>query len=855
MHPAVPGLSGQRILDGPTEARGRAGRPEPETSLPIPTIHPHIQHAFWRPVSDDGPAQARSRTGVPLGKKMMMINATDPEEIRVATLMDGVLTDFDIEFIHNEKIKGNIYKARVVRVDQALQAAFIHYGGQKNGFLPLGELPRDMVSADGRRGRIQDILSRDAEIMVQAVREELGSKGAMMTGQLSLPGRYLVLTPGNPVNGISRKIESREEREYFKQLIDEMEIPKGFGVIVRTASMGVTKEDFQRDLEFLLDTWKEVQTRYKHRHGPGLVWQEDDVVTRTLRDGFTADVEEVHIDDLDTFHHAQNFFKRTMPQYLGVLKHHVGKKPLFTKHQTDEQIDRIYARKVNLPSGGALVLDQTEALVAIDVNSGKTSGENQEDTAFKTNMEAAEEVARQLRMRDLAGLVAIDFIDMKRESHIKAVQDRLVDCLKEDKARMEVGKINRFGVLVMTRQRIRPSIHHVTHEPCPTCQGVGKVKNLEALVLSVARRIKSMLSREGIKEIEVKLAPAIAMAVLNQKRRDLAEMEEQSGATVVILADPAVGYGEMVAAIEKAEEEPAEKAPRREFSKPGDPDEDTVVLGGDSPISFEKALGEDSKKAAAPKDGAKDKDGFKFDRRDLQRAALEERERLRALFESAKPLEGESAEGEDGDAADEGAPAPKGKSRRRGRGGKGGRGEASKAAEASAPSMDAPAAKDAAPAPVADAALPAPRAKEKAPRPAAKSGGKPPFVPQSAAMAIVAALGAPTPEIPKAPEPPKLSADVVASLLTPSPRPKRPGTAPAAPAPAEEKPAKSARKARPGAEKPEPQAAPAAEAKPGPKGAKKAKAAAEPGDTPAQAPARKAPARAAKSAAKVKTEG
>jgi ribonuclease E len=795
-----------------------------------------------------------------LGKKTMMINATDPEEIRVATLMDGVLTDFDIEFIHNEKIKGNIYKARVVRVDQALQAAFIHYGGQKNGFLPLGELPRDMVSADGRRGRIQDILSRDAEIMVQAVREELGSKGAMMTGQLSLPGRYLVLTPGNPVNGISRKIESREEREYFKQLIDEMEIPKGFGVIVRTASMGVTKEDFQRDLEFLLDTWKEVQTRYKHRHGPGLVWQEDDVVTRTLRDGFTADVEEVTIDDLDTFHQAQNFFKRTMPQYLGVLKHHIGKKPLFTKHQTDEQIDRIYARKVNLPSGGALVLDQTEALVAIDVNSGKTSGENQEDTAYKTNMEAAEEVARQLRMRDLAGLVAIDFIDMKRDSHIKAVQDKLVDCLKEDKARMEVGKINRFGVLVMTRQRIRPSIHHVTHEPCPTCQGVGKVKNLEALVLSVARRIKSMLSREGIKEIEVKLAPAIAMAVLNQKRRDIAEMEEQSGATVVILADPAVGYGEMVAAIEKAEEEVPEKAPRREFSKPGDPDEDTVVLGGDSPISFEKALGEDSKKPAASKEGAKDKDGFKFDRRDLQRAALEERERLRALFESAKPLDGEAGEEEESEAAAEAAQASKGKSRRRGRGGKGARGETAKAVEtAAAPSLEVPAAQPAAePAPALKAATKT-ASREKGGKTAARSGSKPPFVPQSTAIAIVAALGAPTPEIPKAPEPPQLSADVVASLLTPSPRPKRPGAAAAAvpaPAPPEERPAKPARKPKPAAEKPEVPAAPAAaEAKPSSKGAKKAKPGADPGAAPAPASARKAPAKAPKAAPKAKSEG
>jgi ribonuclease E len=369
-----------------------------------------------------------------------------------------------------------------------------------------------------------------------------------------------------------------------------------------------------------------------------------------------------------------------------------------------------------------------------------------------------------------------------------------------------------------------------------------------------------MLSREGIKEIEVKLAPAIAMAVLNQKRRDIAEMEEQSGATVVILADPAVGYGEMVAAIEKAEEEVPEKAPRREFSKPGDPDEDTVVLGGDSPISFEKALGEDSKKPAASKEGAKDKDGFKFDRRDLQRAALEERERLRALFESAKPLDGEAGEEEESEAAAEAAQASKGKSRRRGRGGKGARGETAKAVEtAAAPSLEVPAAQPAAePAPALKAATKT-ASREKGGKTAARSGSKPPFVPQSTAIAIVAALGAPTPEIPKAPEPPQLSADVVASLLTPSPRPKRPGAAAAAvpaPAPPEERPAKPARKPKPAVEKPEVPAAPAAaEAKPSSKGAKKAKPGADPGAAPAPASARKAPAKAPKAAPKAKSEG
>ena len=560
-------------------------------------------------------------------RKVMLINATDPEEIRVATLVDSVLSDYDIEFVHNEKIKGNIYKAKVVRADTSLQAAFIHYGGQKNGFLPIGELPRDMVSQDGRRGRIQDLLSRDQEIMVQAVREELGTKGAMMTAQISLPGRYLVLTPGNPLNGISRKIESREEREYFKRLIDELDIPKNMGVIVRTASLGVTKEDFQRDLDYLLDTYKEVQARYKHRQGPGLVWQEDDVVTRTLRDCFSSDMEEVYIDDLDTFHQAQGFFKRTMPQYLQVLKHYIGKKPLFSRFQTEEQIDRVYARKVSLPSGGALVLDQTEALVAIDVNSGKTSGEGVED------MEAAEEVARQLRLRDLAGLIAIDFIDMKREGNNRAVQDRLVDCLKEDKARMEVGKINRFGVLVMTRQRIRPSLQHVTHEACPMCQGSGKVKNLEALVLSVVRRIKAILCREAIKEIRVKLAPTIAMAVLNTKRKDLADLEAQLDSQIVILADPETGYGEMAAEIERREEEPIEKPAAHYPERTREAEDETVVLGGDSPISFEKALGEDPKATThAPAETE-----IKYDRRDAQRAALGERERLRALFESVKP--------------------------------------------------------------------------------------------------------------------------------------------------------------------------------------------------------------------------
>ena len=679
---------------------------------------------------------------IDLTRKVMLINATDPEEIRVATLVDSVLSDYDIEFVHNEKIKGNIYKAKVVRVDTSLQAAFIHYGGQKNGFLPIGELPRDLVSPDGRRGRIQDLLNRDQEIMVQAVREELGSKGAMMTAQISLPGRYLVLTPGNPLNGISRKIESREEREYFKRLIDELEIPKNMGVIVRTASLGVTKEDFQRDLDYLMDTYKEVLARYKHRQGAGLVWQEDDVVTRTLRDCFTSDMEEVYIDDLDTFHQAVGFFKRTMPQHQNVLKHYIGKKPLFSKYQTEEQIDRVYARKVPLPSGGALVIDQTEALVAIDVNSGKTSGEGVEDMAHKTNLEAAEEVARQLRLRDLAGLVVIDFIDMKREGNNRAVQDRLVDCLKEDKARMEVGKINRFGVLVMTRQRIRPSLQNVTHETCPMCQGSGKVKSLEALVLSVVRRIKAILCREAVKEIRVKLAPAIAMAVLNQKRKDLTELESQHEADIVILADHEIGYGEMAAELERREEEPAEKPAFRHPERTRESEDDTVVLGGDAPISFEKALGEDGKSARHSSSEGE----IRYDRRDAQRAALDERERLRALFESAKPEDEQLAVAEGTDSPAE--PKAEGKAGR-GRSARRRRGQ-DRTEERPAPSVEAPS--------------PAPLPVE-------------PYAPEPM------------------PEPPVLTADLLADLVKPAPRPKLLAAAPEVPPEAPARKAKGRPKA------------------------------------------------------------
>jgi len=469
---------------------------------------------------------------------------------------------------------------------------------------------------------------------------------------------------------------------------------------------------------------------------------------------------------------------------------------------------------VPLPSGGALAIDQTEALVAIDVNSGKTTGDNVEDMAFKTNMEAAEEAARQLRLRDLAGLVVIDFIDMKREGNNRSVMEKLVDCLKEDKARMEVGKINRFGVLVMTRQRLRPSLQQVSHEACPTCQGTGKVKSIEALVLSVVRRIKAILSRDAIAEIRVKLMPAIAFAVLNQKRKDLSTLEDLYDSKIVIIGDPEIPFGEMAAEIERAEEGEAEKAPAKASrEKHVEIEDETVVLGGDTPISFEKALGEDSRKPAAqareprePREVREPREPrelteaeIKYDRRDAQRAALDERERLRALFESAKPLD------EDGEPIDAPAAPEKEKEkekagpRRRGRGNR-------KPLEGAAPRTAA----EAEPEPQE----PQERLPELTPELTEVRESVPVQAWIPVQVQVPAVKPAPVPE----PPPILLTADLVADLLTPSPRPRLGGAAKETPAVPEAAPAAAKRGRKPKAEVAAPAEAPApAPAKRGPK--------------------------------------
>lgn len=546
----------------------------------------------------------------------VLINSMEEEEIRIATLRDGILYDYDVEFIHNEKIKGNIYKATVVKVDPSLQAAFVDFGEVRNGFLPLAELSK--THATDSPEQIQHLLHKGQEIMIQIIREHLGNKGAMASAQVSLAGRYLVLTPGNPIKGISRKIEGSDERKEFKKMVDQLELPEGIGVIVRTASLGVSIDDFQKDLHYLLDVYSEIQDRYRNQSKPGLVWREDDLVIRTLRDGFVPETSEILIDDLDTFKRAQVFMKRIMPQYLPVLKHYVAKKPIFSKYQTEEQIEKIYGRSVVLPSGGAIVIDQTEALVAVDVNSGKTVGENQEDTAYKVNLEAAAEVARQLRLRDLAGLIAIDFIDMKKESSIKGVQSKLIEHLKDDKARMEVGKINRFGVLIMTRQRIRPSLQHINHESCSYCHGTGKVKTIEALALDIFRKINSLIMKDAsLSKVMVHTHPEIAIHLLNSRKEELFILEQKNLVKIIINSDLTLPYGSSAITEESRDRG---RAPR--------------VLEVQNLEENVTPTSEESKHTKRP---SKSRSSVGKNQRDSQRAAINERDRLRQLFKDPEP--------------------------------------------------------------------------------------------------------------------------------------------------------------------------------------------------------------------------
>lgn len=478
----------------------------------------------------------------PMAKKML-INVMHPEEARVAIVEDGKLDNLDIEIAGSEQTRGNVYKGVVVRVEPGLQAAFVDIGSKRLGFLQMGEIHpsfwqwRDDVPPENRnrRPRIQEVVRRGQELIVQVEKGERDMKGAALTTYMSFPGRYMVLMPGSDSAGISRKVESDADRKKLKEKLSQMEIPEGIGYIVRTEALGKTKTELAKDLQNLLSLHQSIQEKAAATKAPALIYQEMNVVIRTIRDYFTAEIDEVLVDSKEVYKEARDFFKQTMPKYESLVKLHTEKRPIFSRYQIEEQIDLIYEKKVPLKSGGYLIIEPTEALVSIDVNSGKTTGEKGvEDTAFKTNMEAAEEAARQLRLRDLGGLIVLDFIDMRDRKHNNAVEKSLKVALKEDKARVEVGRISQFGMLEMSRQRIKQTLEQGSTLECPHCSGRGKVKNVESMALSFLRKVHAAAAKGNIAEVHGGLPLEVAYYLLNRKKRELARIEDDYDIVVTV---------------------------------------------------------------------------------------------------------------------------------------------------------------------------------------------------------------------------------------------------------------------------------------------------------------------------------
>jgi ribonuclease E len=472
----------------------------------------------------------------------MLINATQPEELRVA-LVDGQrLYDLDIESSNREQKKANIYKGKITRVEPSLEAAFVDYGADRHGFLPMKEISRDYFSKQpekGGRPNIKDVLKEGTEVIVQVEKEERGNKGAALTTFISLAGRYLVLMPNNPrAGGISRRIEG-EERSQLKEALSGVEVPDKMGIIIRTAGVGRSSEELQWDLNYLATLWEAITEAGTKRNAPFLVFQESNVVIRAIRDYLRNDIGEVLIDSDKVFDEARQFIRHVMPSFESKIKLYKEQTPLFNRYQIESQIETAFEREVTLPSGGSIVIDPTEALVSIDINSARaTRGGDIEETALNTNLEAAEEIARQLRLRDIGGLVVIDFIDMTPIKNQRAVEDRLADALKLDRARVQMGRISRFGLLEMSRQRLRPSLAESRGTVCPRCNGQGSIRDTESLALSILRLIEEESSKDRTSQIRAILPVTAATYLLNEKRHEVHEIELRHRVRIVIVPNP-----------------------------------------------------------------------------------------------------------------------------------------------------------------------------------------------------------------------------------------------------------------------------------------------------------------------------
>jgi ribonuclease E len=475
--------------------------------------------------------------------KKILINAVYPEEKRVAIVEGDLLVDFYVEASGREHLKGNIYKGAVTRIEPGLQAAFVDFGLKKHGFLQMREIMPEYFKekAERKKPRIQDVVSKGQEFIVQVERDERDTKGASLTTYISLPGRYIVMIPGQDRVGISRKIEDKEDRDRLKEIFSGLKLPKKTGFILRTACSDKTSEELSNDLKYLTKLWNGIQSVSKKVSAPALIYKEHDIAVRTVRDYLTSDVTEVLIDDQDAYKRTKEFLRKTVPWRKINVKYYKEKRPIFSRHNIEEQIAKLHERHVYLPSRGYLVIDKTEALTAVDVNSGRSrKEENVESTALRTNLEAADEIARQFRLRDIGGLIVVDFIDMESSKNRRQVENRLKDVLSTDKAHSEISGISRFGLVEMTRERMRTAFIESTNRTCEVCGGSGIVKTDEMIAVSAFRDIYARASKGGLKGITCRLPVESANYLINTRREEIAEVEKEFGAKVRILADTAI---------------------------------------------------------------------------------------------------------------------------------------------------------------------------------------------------------------------------------------------------------------------------------------------------------------------------
>jgi ribonuclease E len=481
----------------------------------------------------------------------ILINAVDPEECRIALVKGSRLESFQIETAAREITRGNIYKGIITRVEPSLQAAFVDYGAERNGFLQQHEIHSDYYSTErpaaGKKGTlgIRDLIKHNQELLVQVTKEPMLNKGAMLTTFISLPGRYVVLMPGGKSSGISRKIEDENERIRLKRIIESLKVPEGFGTIVRTAAQDQKKQEVSKDVRYLLRLWKNIKKRGVSTPAPCLLYKERHVAIRAIRDHFTSEVNEILIDNKEIFQDVKYFVRIISPRHTKIVKAYRDPEPIFTKYEIEDQIGSIFASRIPLKSGGHIVINPTEAVVAIDINSGKATHKgSMEETAYTTNMEAAAEVARQLRLRDLGGLIVVDFIDMRERKNKIAVEKAMKQHTKLDKARINIGKISKFGLMELARQRIAASIEYGSFMPCPHCQGKGLVPSAERLALEFLRRLRSETLKDNITQVKGIVPSNVGYYLLNKKRKELLDVEMRRNLTITLEEDSTMQPGE-----------------------------------------------------------------------------------------------------------------------------------------------------------------------------------------------------------------------------------------------------------------------------------------------------------------------